>query len=370
VSDSVNAKVLYERQGDPDLAAIAAALERAFGEADDDVRASSAIALPAPEAPRVDRADVVVALDGASAHRAREAGAARIVAFVPQLTLAWDDALDVDLVLVTHEALVAEAISRGAPPARVHACGPVLPDGWSPAADRAAIRASFEHVRGDAPWVVVRAAALEDDPAPALVQLSLASGDIVWLFDVGGDPELARALRRRAPGYGLDALMFADGPEALRCYRAADAVLGRAHGLECLRAIAVGAALVGVPPRLEDARAAHALETAGVIDHADALATLAVTIDAALEPAALEKARAAVLKLDAPKSVERAAALITQLVRGEIGASASTGLPAGVERISEPDRVRPARPSEPAPKRDDDKQVDDELAALRKKLGL
>lgn len=366
----LRAAVLYERRDDPDLRGIAAALTRALGTDDGEDAPTGAIALPAPDdgAPRVDRADVVIALDGASAHRAKELGAARVVALLPWLTLDWDDALDVDLVLVAHEALAADVVSRGANAARVHACGPIAPEGWGPAADRAALRTA---ARPDAPWVIVRGAAIEDDPAPALVQLSLVGPDVVWLFDVGGDPELARMLRRRVSGYGLDALMFADGPDALRAYQAADAVLGRVHGPEAIRAISVGAALVAMPPRESDLRVAHVLETAGIVDFADAPATLAVTLDAALEKAALENARAASAKLDAGAGAARAAELVTKLVRGEIGTAGRAGLPAGLERISELDRARTEKASErPAPRHDVDKQVDDELAALRKKLGL
>jgi hypothetical protein len=374
VSD-VRAVVLFERRDDPDLAGIAAALKRAIGADDTDDAPAGAIALPVPDegGPRIDRADVVIVLDGASAHRAREAGATRIVALLPWLTLDWDDTFDVDLVLVAHEALIADVVARGANAARVHACGPIAPEGWAPGTDRAALRSSLApNARADAPWVVVRGAAIEDDPAPALVQLSLAGSEVVWLFDVGGDPELARSLRRIVPGYGLDALMFADGPDALRAYQAADAVLARAHGPEAIRAIAVGAALVAMPPRDSDLRVAHVLETAGVIDFADAPATLAVTLDAALEQKALEAARAASLKLDAGAGATRAAELVEKLLRGEIGTAGRAGLPAGLERISEPDRARGNRASElPPKKRDDvDKQVDDELAALRKKLGL
>lgn len=378
--DDLSAVVLFERRDDPDLAALAAALLRELGEPEDEPEAPDVggtfIALPVAEETspaRLDRARVAVALDAASARRAREAGVPRVVALFPRLALDWEGELDVDLVIVAHEALVEDVVGRGVPPSRIRNLGPVAPEGWTPASDRAALRTSLG-LREDAPWVVVRASAFEDDPAATLVQLSLVRVDAVWLFDVGSDPELARTLRRRVPGYGLDAVMFADGPDARRAYQAADAVLGRLEGAEVVRAWSVGAALVALPPRSHQLRLAHMLETAGVVEVADAAATLAVSLDRVLEAEPLAKARAAAAGLEAPQGAARVASVVRQLARGELPLGGA-GLPVGLERLSELERTRAARPDRPAaptrPTRDDvDAKVDEELAALRRRLGL
>ncbi len=372
-SDDLSAVILFDPPDDPDLRAIAAALRAELGAEPDDDEPASAIALPVADdvAPRLDGARLAVALDARSVARAREAGVARVALFVPRFALDDDGARDADLVLVTNEALVDEARQRGIPVARVRDVGPVAPDGWSPVEDRAALRASLGP-RADAPWIVVRADALEDDPAAALVQLSLVGADAVFLFDVGHDPALARALRRRVPAYGLDALMFADA-EALRCYRAADAVLGRIDGPEAIRAIAVGAAFAGMPAKTDQLRVAHALETAGLVDVADALATLAVTLDRVLSVEALEAARSTAARHDAGHGAHRVADAIRQLARGEIATTSPSGLPTGLERLSEPDQSGPREEEpQPPPKKADqmDQRVDAELAALRRKLGL
>lgn len=362
--------VAFEPERDPDLRAVAASLTRALATLDEpEGEPAGAIALPAPEptAGRLDAARVVIALDPRSAARARAAGAERVVHLAPRLTLDIDDALDVDLVLVAHEALADVARRRGLD---VRVTGPVAPDEWTPAPDRAALKASLGPDPA-LPWVVVRAAALQDDPAATLVQLALVRERCVWLFDVGADPELARTLRRLVPGYALDALMFADGPDALSAYRAADAVLGELHGPEMIRALSVGAAPIAFPPRGRDALLAHALETAGVVEVADAAATLAVTLDGALEPNALDRARKAGERLGAQEGACRAVELVQKLARGALEPAEVSGLPRGLERLSHAERERPAAPVEP-PKRANDleRTVDEELAALRKRLGL
>lgn len=379
------AVVLVERE-EPDARRIAAALRRALergGEepevAEEPAAGGPAIALPAeeeedgaPAAPRLEGADVAVVLDAASAARARAAGVPQVVAMLPFLTVDWDGELDADLVLVPHEALIPDAVERGAPRARVRSVGPVAPEGWGPAEDRVALRDGLE-LAPETPAVVVRAAALDrDDLAPALVQLSLARRPTAWLFDVGLDADLARALRRHVPGYGLDARMFADGPEALRAYQAADVVLGRLEGPEAIRAFAVGAALATVAPARGQLRLAHVVETSGLATVADAAATLAVTVDAACDREALDAGRRRSAALDAAGGAERAATLVRDLVRGELGAAGpAAGLPRGLERLSEPDEAkrREAAP-EPPSRADEDRSVDEELAALRKRLGL
>jgi hypothetical protein len=374
--------VLFER-AEPEVRDIAAALERALGAdtgPDDPTPSSSPIALPADDGgpvrpPRLREAEIAVVLDPESAERAREAGVRRIVAVCPFLAVEWDEPLVADLVLVAHDAAVEDAVAQGARRERVRVCGPIAPEGWGPAEDRDALRAELG-LRADVPWVVVRASALDrDDLAPSLVQLSLVRVDAAWLFDVGADPDLARALRRHVPGYGLDATMFADGQDALRAYQAADLVFGRLEGPEAIRAISVGAALATVAPEREQVRFAHLVEESGIAAVADAAATVAVTLDAALTEGELRRGRASSRALDAKGGAERAAGFIGELARGDLGgAPVAAGLPRGLERLSEPDAERPARApdDDEHPRKDEDldKKVDEELAALRAKLGL
>ena len=311
-------------------------------------------------------------LDGRSLDRARAAGVRRVVALAPLLDVGFEDVeLDADLVLVAHRALVKEAVEAGASASRVRVVGAVAPDGWGPAEGRAALRESLGP-RADVPWIVVRAHALDrDDLAPALVQLSLVSADAVWLFDVGLDADYARQLRRRAIGYGLDGYMFAEGPDALGAYQACDVVLGRLDGPEALRAFAVGASLVTPRPRHAQLRLAHVIETAGLATVADAAATLAVTIDGALDAKALEAARARSLELDAAGGAARVAEAVRERAEPEEADAPPAGLPRGLEKISEPgEQEERPEPRASEPQKDMDDAIDEELAALREKLGL
>ena len=357
-------KVLHDADAGAARRGIAAALERALGEGDEGEAEGSGIALPVPETTSLEDARVAVALDAGSLERAAEARVPLRVAVLPFLRSEWRGELDAALVLVPHEALVPEVIALGARRDRVRVAGPIAPDGWSPAEDRDALRAARE-VEGRC--VVVRGHALEQgDLAPGLVQLSLVREDVRWLFDVGSDPELARRLRQQVPGYGLDAMMFADGADALDAYQIADAVLGRVGGAETIRGMATGAALIFVPPRRSELRLAHVIEEAELARFADSTATLAVTLDAALADEALTQGREASLGLEAAQGAARVAEIVQGLARGELQGVHPTGLPVGFERLGDPDQ--PAAPRADEPERDP--SVDEELAALREKLGL
>lgn len=372
--------VLVDPDAPPDLRRIASAVRAAVRGSDepaDDAEHASAIALPVGDGdtadPSLEDADVALVLDGPSLARARAAGVPRVVALAPFLGMGWgDEDLDADLVLVVHRALVEPAVEAGATASRVRVVGAVAPEGWAPHGDRDALRAELG-LRVDAPWVVVHAHALDrDDLAPALVQLSLVSADVVWLFDVGVDADFARQLRRRVVGYGLDAFMFAEGPIALGAYQACDVVLGGLDGPEAIRAFAVGASLVTPRPRHDQLRLAHVIETAGLATIADAAATLSVTLDAALAVPALSRARALSLEVDAASGAARVVEAVRALGGDEGGdARLPAGLPSGFERISESDDEERPDPERRTPGPDDlDAKVDEELAALRRKLGL
>jgi len=370
--------VLYSGD-DPVLARIADAVRAAFAAPDeepDDDESTGALALPVSDdaGPMLAGARVAIVLDPESRERAREASVPRTVALLPTFDTRWDAELDVDLVLVAHEGMRADALRAGA--SAVTAVGPVAPAGWAPAEDRAALKAELGP-RSDVPWVVVRAAALDlDDLAPSLVQLSLVGVDAVWLFDVGLDPDAARRLRGRVPGYGLDSYVFSD-PDALSAYQAADVVFGRLDGPELVRAFSVGASVVTPRPRAGQLAIAHVIETDGIADVADAAATLSVTFDHALAPTTLEAARARVAALDAAGGAARVVEAVAALDRPKDADALPAGLPRGLERLSDPEDAIEGFPvgggdERPAPSGDDelDKKVDEELAALREKLGL
>ncbi|MFK7992391.1 MAG: hypothetical protein AB8I08_40595 [Sandaracinaceae bacterium] len=365
----VSARVLYEGK-DPNLQGVASAVQEAFGAppepADDDRSGPIALPLGAAPPPGLDEASVVVSLDPESDSMAHEAGVATRVVLFPSFDTAWSGPLDADLVLVAHDGMIPDVVSHGAARKRVHTVGPVAPIGWGPAEDRLAL---LEARQLAGPVVVVRAAALlEGDLAPSLVQLSLVRGAGTWLFDVGSDASLAAELRRRVPGHGLRARMFADGPEAQAAYRAADVVLGRIAGPEVLRALAVGASVATVAPRSSQARLAHRLESEGLAQIADAAATLAVTLDASLSETRMAAGRAASLAAAAPEGATRVVRTVSEALAGRLGDAPPTGLPVGLEPL---DAGEEPAVSPPVPEQDDlDKQVDDELAALRAKLGL
>lgn len=369
------AVVLVDRD-EPDARRIAAAVRQALGlteaaESEPRAQGGTAPSGDGVEPSALERVDVAVVLDVASAARARAAGVPRIVALFPFLDVDWEAELEADLVLVAHEALIPDAVERGAPRSRVRCVGPIAPVGWAPSAHRASLRESLE-IKPDHPAVVVRAAALDpDDLAPAIMQLSLVRRTTAWLFDVGLDAALAKILRREVPGYGLDARMFAEGPDALRAYQAADVVLGRLEGPEAIRAFSVGAALAATAPSRRRMRSAHVIERAGLAIVADAAATLAVTLDAACALDSLGRLREASAALGAPGGAARAADLVRALVRGELGPPVSAaGLPVGLERLSEPQGFGARGSGEHVERVEEEGSIDEELAALRKKLGL
>ncbi len=324
-------------------------------------------------------ADAVVALDPSSLEHARSLGVEVVVAVLPGLDIAWAEGIaNADCIAVGHALLAEEVIRRGAPRGRVVVTGIVPPEGHAPPSDRDALRRRYAIPEG-ARIVLAPIAALDDEAiAPLLVQLSLVAGKVTVLFDVGDDPEIAEMLRRSVPGHGIDARMFADGPDAAELWQLADVVLVRARGPEAVRALSVGAPLLVLGrSRMEDP-ATQVVVTSGVGQVVDALATLAVALDASLEPAKLAERRAAIQKLDLDGAARRVAECVQDAWRRRreaLGPSLK-GLPVGLERIrDEPtaDGVRdshvPTVPPGPGPRDDDmEKRIDAELEALKKRL--
>lgn len=324
-------------------------------------------------------ADAVVALDPGSLEHARSVGVEVVVAVLPGLDIAWAEGIaNSDAIAVAHPLLAEEVIRRGAPRGRVVVTGIVPPAGYAAPTDRAELRERFEIPDGSRVVLVPIAALDDEDFAPLLVQLSLVDGLVTVLFDVGDEPDVAEMLRRSVPGHGLDARMFADGPDAAELWQLADVVLARARGPEAVRALAVGAPVLVLARGRAEEIATQVLVTTGAGVVVEALATLAVVVDAALEPATLAKRRAAVGALDLERAPERLARCVQEAWRRRRDALGPSlkGLPAGLERIAdEPgatggrgSRV-PTVPPGPAAREDDmEKRIDAELEALKKRL--
>jgi hypothetical protein len=355
----------------------AAEVTAAIAEALTDIgkkRASDEAARPSSpdtrtEADVIHAADTAVVLDPGSLERARESGVRMCAVVFPGFDLAWGGELgESDLVVVAHERLVPHAIRRGAPHGRVVTGGLVAPRGFTPAKDRAALRREAG-IEGDFPLVLVPSLAFEEEGFEAvLVQLDLVGKEAGFLFDVGTDAEAADTLRRLVPAHDLRAWMFAEEPGVVAHYQMADVVLARAHGYEVARALAVGAPLVLLPAGRSSALAADTLEALGVGTDADVLATLSVTLDAALEPEALEERRAAVRALDVADGAMRVAMAVHGAWR-ERGESevARRGLPKGLEKLVATVPVGPQRKAH-GDLGDIEDRVERELRALKEKL--
>ena len=316
-------------------------------------------------------ADAAVALDSGSLARAREAGALLCVAVLPGFDGGWaGDFADADRVFVAHDSLVASVVRRGAHRDAVSVVGPIAPVGYTPVADKNALRAELG-IDVESPLVLVPADVLEDEGADAvMIQLSLVSRDVAYLFYVDGDAETAEELRRLAPAHGLTGWMFADERGAERYWQIADVVVGRARGYEVTRALAVGAPVVLLPPGRSDAGTVKAIEDAGVGRDADVLATLAVTLEASLETAALRDAREAIAALEMDQSAERLAAAVRDAWsrRSQAGAAREPrGLPHGLERLPR-ERSKPRHSSVPPASDDIEARIDRELAELKKRI--
>ncbi len=318
-------------------------------------------------------ADVAVVLDSGSLERAREAGARFCVAVAPGLDLGFGPELaDADRVVVAHEQLVPLAARLGVPRDRVDVGGPVAPRGYAPAADRAALRRELG-VPETLPIVLVSSGTFDVHGAEMLfVQLGLVRDGVGFVFDVGDDAEAAETVRRLVPIHGIEAWMFAEDASEVRHHQLADIALVRARGPEVARALAVGAPLVVLPPGRSDRAIVETLEASGAADAADAVATLAVALDGALDAGALARAREAVEALGMAEGASRVAARVNEAWRewrSRASDAPRRGLPRGFERVS---REAPSRASAPAIASSEtealEARIDRELAALKQKM--
>jgi hypothetical protein len=251
---------------------------------------------------------------------------------------------------------------RGVPRERIAVTGVPIPLGLVPSGDRAAARTEAG-LSADAAVVVVRTEVAADDLGPLLVQLTLLEGRPWILFDVGEDVAAAERLRAEVPRLGIAAKMFAAGPDEARFHALADVIVGPADPFAVARTFAVGAAAVvlGRPAR----GALDAVVDAGAVRVVLAVGRLAADVDLLRAPERLQAARAAARGAAVPDAATRLADVLAR-ARTERGSFATQrrrkGLPAGLEDLSGP-AAAPPRP------RPTEKDIDDELAALRKKIG-
>ncbi len=246
-----------------------------------------------------------------------------------------------------------------------HVVGPIAPLGFGIADDADALRTD-QKLNGAV--IVVPGQLVVDAGMTLLLQLSLASAPVSWLFDVSQDPELAETLRRTVPVHDLDAAIFARGDHESGFWPLAHAALVHAGSVDAVRALAVGAGVITMPN--SNRAATRALDASGVATECDALGTLAVAIDTALGRA--DVAAQAARDLDVAGSAGRAIELARRLAKEPAKKATPKGLPVGLERLAREPGAAPPEPSdaakEPDAKDDLESQIDAELAALRKKL--
>lgn len=304
---------------------------------------------------------IAICFDEESLRRAAEAGIAQRFAIVPGFGRFAGSARLARGCFTAHDRMSApDGIAA-------HAVGPIAPAGFA-LPEAADARRAEEKLEGAV--IVVPGALVAEAGMTFLLQLSLVSAPVSWLFDVGHDAELARALRRSVPVHDLDASIFARGDAESGYWPLAHAAIAEAGSIDAVRALAVGAGLVTMPGSRE---ASRALEASGVSTPCDALGTLAVAVDTALGRA--DVAAQAARDLDVAGSAQRVVDLARRLAKEPTEAAVPSGLPVGLERLPRDPDASPPEPGKPdasksKPEKKDDleSQIDAELAALRKKI--
>lgn len=217
--------------------------------------------------------------------------AAVVVAVVPELQPGRAWAVDADrLVAVDDEAAVA-LVELGLDGARIAVVGALVDAARVTAArdPKSTARAKLAD-----PGVVVLVdgltlgAELTEKVVP---QLALLEG-VVALFDAGDDASLAAILRRKVPGLGLKAKLFGATPSAPGLWRAADLVITRAKPTAIARTIAAGAALIAIEPYGAEDTESKALAERGLGTSARTAALLAGVLQPLIREDGLRKAAA------------------------------------------------------------------------------
>jgi len=362
------------------------AIANALGELlEDPSAASAAIALPIetdayePTPASIEGADVLVALDAVALEKSRGANVGLRIAYWPGLGDAWLGSVEgADAVLVPHVSSVDLAIGRGAAHADVEVVGPLAPEGFARATDRAA---TFAELLGGAPGasgdtriLLVPFPSLPGaDLSTTFTQLALVKEPLLVVFDVEDDVDAAKSIRSVAPRFGLRAALVSDRELARAMYGVADLVLARLEGPESFAALASGAPLVILRPKTKETEAAKALVDAGLIAMAGNVSMLAVTLDLALAEPARIAARDAIARLAIEENGARVKAAIESA--GKRHRPRATGLPRGIEILpSDPldaaaPVIAPLIREHESKKKAEDAAIDAELAELKKRIG-
>lgn len=154
----------------------------------------------------------------------------------------------VDLYLVAGEALVPQLVSQGVDAGRVAATGIPIDPAFAGSLDRRAERARLS-LDPDRPCVLVMGGALGMGPLEAVVQaLGRMSVPVQLLVVAGNNAALKTRLLRLAPGLTNRIRVFGFVREIHRLMAAADLMIGKAGGLSCAEALAVGLPLFVIDP--------------------------------------------------------------------------------------------------------------------------
>jgi hypothetical protein len=260
----------------------------------------------------------------------------------------------------------------------VEVVGPLAPEGFARAPDRAAAVAELlrgsQGIPADPRILVIPFGALPGaDLTSTFTQLALVKEPLLVVFDVEDDVDAAKSIRAIVPRFGLTAALVSDRSYARGIYGVADRVLARLEGPETLAALASGASLVVIRPKTREQDAARALSDEGLVALAGTVPMLAVTLDAALSPESLAKGREAIAKLSVAETGARIQAAIERALTRH--SPHATGLPRGLELLPR-DPVDAAMPviaplldRAAEKKKADDAAIDRELAELKKRIG-
>ena len=271
------------------------------------------------------------------------------------------DVASVDLWAVGHPAVADVLRADDVAADAIEVTGIPIPPGFAAAPDRAAARVAAGLPADDA-VLLVRTDAAPDEIGALLVQLALLDGRPLLLFDVGDDEAATARLRAEVPHRGLRAKMFAAGPDAGSFAARADLAVVPPDPFAIARAAACeSASLVLGQPRRGTLDAAIDCGAARVCT---SLSRLAADIDV-LRTSGLASTRRAAASIAIGDAAARFRALVARAASERAALSARRrrrGLPVGLEDLSGPEPApAPARP--PAP------DIDDELEALRKRIG-
>jgi hypothetical protein len=175
----------------------------------------------------------------------------------------WAAHLD-RLLALDDEAAVALA-DLGVDGARIAVLGAPVGRAWIDVAERP--RAELRRELGLAETgtvVTIDCASLGGDRlSQLLIQLAMVEVQPRFMFDAGGQSDVANQLRRQVPGLGLTGKLINDLARVPAAWRAAEVILGRGPLASRLRALAVGAGIIMIDAPAGDLGEGQALAERG-----------------------------------------------------------------------------------------------------------